>query len=158
MMTGEPLAVGACRSNGGCKRGGGTVYDETFTILRKIAPYLLAAGLLGILVEVAAPAHILQRYNLAHNALGTIGVILIGVPVYFCNGAEVLFLHPLMQYSGLPLGTAMAFSLTSTSICITSLVLLVQFLGKRMTAILLATIIVMTFLLSAGIHLVPFLG
>ena len=37
---------------------------------------------------------------------------------------------------------------TSTSVCISSLVMLVKFIGKRLTFILLAAVILMTVLLS----------
>lgn len=148
MATVDIPLVNGCGGNRGCPADRGTLYEETFAVLKKIAPFLLAAGLLGIAIEYLAPSHVLHKYDLGSNPLGTLAVILIGVPIYFCNGADVLFLQPLMQYSGLPLGTAMAFSLTSTSICITSLLLLVKYLGKKLTGIILVSIIFLTFIMS----------
>ena len=105
-------------------------------------------------IELFKPDKILQNLNLTDNLIGTGLVILVGVPVYFCNGADVLFLKPLMQITGLPLGTAMAFSLTSTSICISSLFLMIKFVGRRLTLIILASVVIITFLISQCLHLV----
>jgi uncharacterized membrane protein YraQ (UPF0718 family) len=72
--------------------------------------------------------------------------------MYYCNGADVILLKPLIAHSGLSLGTAMAFSLTSTSICITAIVMLVKFLNKKLTIILVASIMVLTFILGLLIN------
>lgn len=155
-MTAEDIPlVNGCGGKSHCPKDGGTLYEETFAVLKKIAPFLIAAGLLGIAIELLAPSHVLHKYDLGSNPLGTLAVILIGVPIYFCNGADVLFLQPLMHYSSLPLGTAMAFSLTSTSICITSLLLLFKYVGKKLTGIILVSVIVITFVLAFSIQFVP---
>ncbi len=131
-----------------CSPDKSDVVMATFNHLKKILPFLLIAGALGVGVELFAPSKFLRSIDLSNNIMGLLIVVLVGVPVYFCNGADVLFIQPLMQYSSLPLGTAMAFSLTSTSVCVTSLVLLIKYIGKRLTAVLLASIVVLTIILS----------
>ena len=147
-------AWNGCNNSENCIAGGKNVYDETFLVFKKILPYLLVAGVLGMIVDLFVPKHLFENYDLSNYFLGTALVILIGIPVYFCNGADVLFLQPLLQYSHLPLGTAMAFSLTSTSVCISSLVLLIRFIGKKLTVALLASVVIITFLLSLGIQVI----
>ena len=143
-----------CNPLGPCSTKKRCIYEETYTVLKNILPFLLVAGVFGMAIELLTPTTVLKHLDLSHNLIGTVLVILVGVPIYFCNGADVLFLQPLLTFSNLPLGTAMAFSLTSTSVCITSLVLLVRFIGKRLTAILLASIVIVTLLLSLGVQLV----
>ncbi len=145
-----------CMIGGGCPQKANYVYETTFTIFKKILPFMLVAGALSIMIEVFAPGNMLKSYDLSNNFIGTALVILVGVPVYFCNGADVLFLHPLIEYSNLPLGTAMAFSLTSTSVCITSLAMLMKFVGKKLTFVVLSSVVITTFLLSLLIQLIPF--
>lgn len=137
--------------NKNCPMAQSNVYETTYAILKNIFPFLLLAGAMGVLIELYVPGSLLKNYDLSNNFLGTVLVIVVGVPVYFCNGADVLFLEPLMRCANLPLGTALAFSLTSTSVCITSLVMLIKFIGKKLTAVVLITVIFETFLLSLAI-------
>jgi len=141
-----------CIKSGDCPVNQQNIYHRTYIILKKVILYVIIAGILGITIELFTPSTFLKDVNLSNNFIGTLLVIFIGVPVYFCNGADVLFLQPLMKFNHLPLGTAMAFSLTSTSVCITSLVLLIRFIGKKMTLIILSAIIFMTFILSYFIN------
>ncbi|MEZ5359995.1 MAG: permease [Candidatus Zixiibacteriota bacterium] len=133
---------------GRCTSVSGDIFSATWRQLKKLFPYLLIAGGLGVAVELLAPGQLLRSLDLGNSTLGTLSVVAIGVPVYFCNGADVLFLEPLMRYSNLPIGTAMAFSLTSTSVCITSLTLLIRFIGKRLTIVLLTSIVSLTIAMS----------
>ena len=129
------------------------IYLDTYSIFRKILPYLILAGIAGIAFELLPLRDFLLNSKITNNLLGMMMVILIGIPLYFCYGAEVLVLRPLIHSGGFPLGTAMAFSLTSTAICITSIIMLFQFLGKRLTAILLGNIIIATLILGYVINL-----
>lgn len=144
-----------CMIKSGCPMQKGTVFQNTWSSFKKIFPYIILAGMLGVGVELLLPGKIIASLDFSNNIIGTLLVILVGVPVYFCNGADVLFLQPLMHIGNLPLETAMAFSLTSTSVCITSLVLFAKFIGKRLTGIVLASIIVITLLLTILMGFVP---
>jgi uncharacterized membrane protein YraQ (UPF0718 family) len=121
----------------------------------KLAPYLLVAGALGLAVDVWGPDRLLFGFDLRNNLLSTLLVTLVGVPVYFCNGADVLFLKPLLYPPFLPMGAAIAFSLTSTSVCATSLVLLIRYIGRRLTALVLMTVVLVTIVLSLVIDWLP---
>ncbi|MCP4580129.1 MAG: hypothetical protein GY839_00820 [candidate division Zixibacteria bacterium] len=143
-----------CNTGGNCRVRQNDVYESGYLIFKRILPFLLLAGAMGLAIEILAPGNLLRYFDLSSNFIGTALVILIGVPVYFCNGADVLFLQPLINHSQLPMGTAMAFSLTSTSVCVTSLVLLVKYIGKKLTFILLSCVVLMTFILSFVIQLI----
>lgn len=121
---------------------------QTFNLMKSIFPFLIIAGVLGIVAELYVPVDYLQKMNFSNNFLDLVIVILIGIPMYYCNGADVILLKPLITHSGLSLGTAMAFSLTSTAVCVTSIVMLIKFLNKKLTIILIGSIIILTFIMG----------
>ncbi len=122
------------------------IYVKTISIFRKLLPYLLFAGFTGILFEFYNPTKFLQNWNFNNSLYETLAAIAIGIPVYLCNGADIFFLRPLMNSSGLTMGAAISFSLTSTVVCSSSIIMLSRFLGKRITAIIVLYIIVFCFL------------
>ncbi|MDP1845765.1 MAG: permease [Candidatus Moranbacteria bacterium] len=144
-----PKDAGAASCNRSCAAPQGKdVFLETFAVFKKLLPYLLFAALLGLALEYTNPKNILLNLHIGNNFWGIALFDLIGIPLYFCNGAEVLILKPLIHFGGLGLGSAIAFSLTSTAICITSIVLLIKFIGKRMTFILTVQIFIVTLILG----------
>jgi uncharacterized membrane protein YraQ (UPF0718 family) len=134
------------------------IYLRTYDIFVKLLPFLVLAGLAGVLIEIAAPVNFLANHQISNNFAGTLLVTLAGLPVYFCNGAEILFLRPLIHQGGLALGTSIAFSLASTSVCVTSFAMLTKFIGKKLTAILLANIIIVTVVLGLLINQLKWIG
>jgi len=145
-------AFGGCKREA-CVRRRSDAYAETYEIMKAIAPYLIVAGVMGMLIELALPKEMLLSLEFANTPAGTLAIILLGVPLYFCNGSEVILLRPMMHYAGLSLGTAIAFSLTSTAICVTSMVMLVKFMGRRLTAVMTLNIIGVTLVLSYAVNL-----
>ena len=144
----------SCNQSNACSFQMDNIYEKTLSVLKSVFPYILIAGVMGITFEVFAPAGYFEYLGRSNSILSTILVVIIGIPIYFCNGADVLFLQPLIQYGHLGMGNALAFSLTSTSVCITSLVLLVKFIGKKLTSILLSSVIIITILISIFIQLI----
>jgi len=116
--------------------------------MRSIFPFLLLAGVLGLVAELYMPVDFLKSINFSNNYFDLALVILIGIPMYYCNGADVVLLKPLINHGGMALGTAMAFSLTSTSICITAIIMLAKFLNKKLTIVLVASIMLLTFIMG----------
>ncbi len=136
-----------------CPAAEADVYLGTYDVFLKVLPYLFIAAAGGLAFELLAPRNLLLRLHIGNNVWGILLVIAVGLPLYLCHGAEVFFLRPLLAHGGLSFGTAMAFSLTSTSICITSMVMLLKFLGRRLTFVLTVNIVVVTLLLSLLINL-----
>lgn len=129
---------------GGAQHGT-DVYTKTYEILKGLLPYFFIAATVGMAIEYAAPVNFLTKLEISNN-IGTIIIsILLGIPIYLCHGAEILLLRPLIHQGGFSDGAAIAFSLASTSICVTSLVMLFRFLGKRATVILLLLLICIIF-------------
>lgn len=133
---------------------GNEVYRKTWLMVAKIAPYILLAGIMGLLFELLKPLNLIDGLEL-NGSLWTLLVITgIGTAIYLCNGADILFLAPVLQYTDLGLGNAMAFSLSSTAVCISSIIMLSRFLGKRLTAVLVATTVAVILIFSSLINLV----
>ncbi|MBU1701820.1 MAG: permease [Candidatus Eisenbacteria bacterium] len=118
-----------------CGPAGDDIYLATFRMFKKVLPYLITAGMIGIALESMDLKRMMLFFTDINGPSGILMITLIGIPLYFCNGAEILFLRPLVSH-GFPLGSAVAVSLTSTAICISSIGLLFQFMGKRLTLIL----------------------
>lgn len=128
-------------------------YLKTYSILKGLFPYFIVAGVMGMALEWAAPSNFLTKLQISNNIYAIIISILIGIPLYFCHGAEILLLRPLIHQSGFTDGAAIAFSLASTSICMTSLAMTVKFLGKKLTLILVGTLAILIFMLGLSIDM-----
>jgi uncharacterized membrane protein YraQ (UPF0718 family) len=76
----------------------------------------------------------------------------VGTPLYLCTGEEVIFLKPLMDL-GLPLGHAVAFTITSTGICISAIAVLFRVIGRKHTIALVAGFVVLPFILGYVINI-----
>ncbi len=125
----------------------GDIYLETFEMFKRLLPFLLVGGALGVLLELLDPRFFLLNRQTGKGVLGVLIWVVIGVPLYLCNGVEVLFLRPLVNH-GFPLGTAVAFSLTSTAICTTSIAMLLNTIGKRLTVVLVACVVLISLTLA----------
>ncbi|MFH1196978.1 MAG: permease [bacterium] len=136
----------SCGPNKKCSFFREHILDETFSVYKKIFPFILLAGFLSITFELTISKNILAGINLENNFLGNMLVIITGIPMYFCSGADVLFVSPLMKFAHLPLGTALAFSMTSTSVCASSLIMLIKYIGKKLTIVLIAWVMISTVL------------
>jgi len=152
----DPEKLLSCTNNSTCGIPGKSIYSETFRIFKQLIPYLLIAGALSMIFEIFQPVGLLEKLQLREGPLSSAVFILIGVPIYFCNGADILFLQPLVNYGGLSLGTSMAFSLSSTAICISSFMMLLKYLGKRLTIYLSFFIMAITFVMSQLLELISF--
>ncbi len=151
----RPYKLLGCGGQSICKMDNDSIFITSMNIIRKIIPFILVAGVLSFLFEMVNPGSWLQSLELDGGILGTAVAILVGVPIYFCNGADVLFLKPFIHHGAISAGAAMAFSLTSTSICISSMAMLIKFTGKKTAVVILISIIVVTILLSLIIQMLP---
>ncbi len=138
-------------SDSSCPVNEGDIYLKTWEIFKSVVPYLFAGGIVGAVLEIVMPKSTVLSSMISNSILSNIIIILIGVPLYFCNGTDVLLLRPLLC-SGIYVGTGIAFSLTSTAICITSIFMLLKFMGKKLTGILVVHIFIVTLMISQVIN------
>ena len=145
--------------NGACGRQCDFVAErdpfvKTMKITKKLMPYILFAGLLSFGFAMLDIKEFLHNFNLNAEPFSAIVMTAFGVPIYMCHGADVIFLKPFLQYTDLSIGSAMAFSLSSSAICISSIVMLAKYLGKRIAGLLTGVICVLIVLFSLLINLV----
>lgn len=131
----------------------GDVYDLTFRMLRKILPFIVIAGILGFAIELWHPLKMLHQHYFGNSAWGVLIAVIVGIPMYLCNGADILFLSPLMRFAHFGMGGAIAFSLTSTMICVSSIAMLVPIIGRKATLVLTFSIFLFSILIGVIINL-----
>jgi len=127
-------------------------FVKTIRMTKKILPYILFAGLLSFAFALVNPKQYIETLNLTAEPWATILMTLVGIPIYVCNGTDVLFLKPLLEYTDLSMGAAIAFSLSSSALCISSIVMLAKFLGTKLTTIIVVTIFLLMILFSSIIN------
>ncbi|MGQ1783960.1 MULTISPECIES: permease [unclassified Saccharicrinis] len=137
--------------NTGCSTSGNSPFLKTMEYLKKLIPYILLAGGLTLVFEYIQPQRYLETLSFSNQTQATSLMMLVGIPIYVCNGADVLFLKPLLDFTDLSLASAMTFSLTSSAVCISSIVMLIKFFGKKITAVLLLSIVIAIVLIAMGI-------
>jgi uncharacterized membrane protein YraQ (UPF0718 family) len=129
-------------------------FVKTMKITRQLLPYILFAGLLSFAFAMFDVKDLLHNFNLNQEPLSSIIMTAFGIPIYMCHGADVLFLKPFLQYTDMSIGSAMAFSLSSSAICISSIVMISRYLGKRVTALITGVICVLVIAMSIAINFI----
>ncbi len=135
-----------------CSTGNLSPFRKTMVYMKRILPYVLIAGLLTLLFEYFQPQRYLETFSFSTEPFSTGIMMLVGIPIYVCNGADVLFLKPLLEYTDLSMASGMAFSLASSAVCISSVIMLFKFFGKKMAMTLIASVIVTIVLVTMGIY------
>jgi uncharacterized membrane protein YraQ (UPF0718 family) len=129
------------------------IFQKTYFIFKSVLIYILIGGSIGIFLELFSSKAVEIALEAGNSFIGNLLIIISGIPFYFCHGADVLLLRPLL-HSGIGMGTGLSFSLTSTSICITSIFMLFKFMGKKLTLLLTGHIIIVALLLGQAINLI----
>lgn len=127
-------------------------FVKTVRMTRKILPYILLAGVLSFALALINPKQYLETLNLTGEPWATILMTLVGIPIYVCNGTDVLFIKPLLEYADLSMGAAIAFSLSSSALCISSIMMLAKFLGTKLTTVLVVSVFFLMLLFSTIIN------
>ncbi len=140
--------------NTGCEVKVLSPYRKTMVYMKRILPYVFIAGALTVLFEIFQPQRFLESFSFANEPFSSAIMMLVGIPIYVCNGADVLFLKPFLVYTDLSIASAMSFSMASSAVCISSIVMLVKFFGKKMTMVLLASMIINIAIIVVGIYMV----
>lgn len=136
-----------------CSASSNSPFQKTMIYLKRLTPYILVAGGLTILFEYIHPQKYLETLSFSNEPQASALMMLVGIPIYVCNGADVLFLKPLLEFTDLSLAAAMSFSLTSSAICISSIVMLIKFFGKRITTLILLSTISSIIIINYSINL-----
>lgn len=131
----------AVKCDKNCMIAESSILHQTWNTAKKLIPYILIAGTLACIVSIFENDLVRYLHQGINSWYGKIAAVVIGIPMYVCNGADIFLLKPLMNNSlGLPYGSAIAFSLSSSAVCVASIVLLSKILGKKLTVLLIAYI------------------
>ncbi len=128
-------------------------FIKTVMMTKKILPYILIAGALGFIFALVNPRQYLETLNFSLEPWSTIVMTAIGIPLYVCNGTDVIFLKPLLDYTDLSMGSAIAFSLSASAVCLSSIAMLVKFIGRNLTFALVTILVILIFIFSAIINI-----
>ncbi len=123
------------------------IYDYAFHQLLDDTSYWLVLGIvLSGLVAAAVPATFFEQY-MGGGLLSMLVMLLFSIPIYTCASSSTPLAAALVM-KGLNPGAALVFLLAGPATNLGSLVVLFKFLGARIIAIYLTSIVVLT--LAAG--------
>jgi uncharacterized membrane protein YraQ (UPF0718 family) len=148
------------QSGGDCKRNCDRSiierdpYVKTLKMTKTLLPYILIGGGLSFAFAMFDVKDLLGTFDLNREPFAAIILTAFGIPIYMCHGADVLFLKPFLQYTDLSIGSAMAFSLSTSAICVSSIVMLAKYLGKRLAATLTIVLFVLIVLTSVVVNMI----
>jgi uncharacterized membrane protein YraQ (UPF0718 family) len=129
----------------------------TWKYISSLSRYIVLGLLLGSGFAFFLPGELLRMF-MRNNIGGILAMASVGIPIHLCSGAEVLILTPFVQM-GLPLGHALAFTISGAGICISSIPLLYKVVGKRITIWLVISFWVGSIFIGALINLmIPLIG
>ena len=144
----EPSAGGRADA---FRRAAGKVYVYAFQELLDDTSYWLILGIvLSGVVAAALPASLLDQY-MGNSFLSMLIMLLIGIPIYTCASASTPLAAALVM-KGLNPGAALVFLLSGPATNLGSLVVLWKFLGTRIMAIYLASIVTVTLLAGYALN------
>jgi len=134
----------------------GSVLLAAWRMLTGLITYVLFGVVLGSLFTAALPADYVGAI-LQSGVASMAAVVVVGVPINMCAGEEILLSAPLSGM-GLTMGHALAFALASTGICMSSVPLLLNVLGRRATLVMVAIYLVVPFLIGLIVNALPAVG
>jgi uncharacterized membrane protein YraQ (UPF0718 family) len=143
-LSNDPLAQSPASSS---------VLLTALRMLTSLGRYVLYGIGLGALFVAALPPTYVSAI-LRRTVASIAATVVVGVPINMCGGEEILIAGPLAGM-GFTMGHAIAFSLTSTGVCVSALPLWFAVLGKRPTLTLIAIYIVVPFVLGLAINAIP---
>ena len=138
-----------CKPEDRCNASWTDVFERTEGLLKKLWPYILAAFVLSFAIAYLPLTKWLTASDLNSHIRSVLIAAGVGIPLYLCNGADIIIMGPLVHYSYIPLGTVLTFGLAANAICISSMVLYFKIIGVKQT--LLLTAFVFVFLLLSGV-------
>jgi uncharacterized protein len=136
-----PAAAPAKKCCSGCACGGGAEEEApkrfwpVFTdIVKELGKYFVLGMAIASLLTVLVPADAVMRYIGSSGPLAYLAALLLGVPLYVCEGEEIPLTLSLLKL-GLGPGPAFTFLLGSVGTCIPTLIMSQKLIGRRGLAV-----------------------
>ncbi|MBN1796933.1 MAG: permease [Spirochaetales bacterium] len=133
-----------CTRQDGCVPAKLNPFVKGTRIFKGLIPFVLFGAGLSITFSFLLGNPLEVMKGILQSFMSKAGIVLLGIPLYICGGADILILKPLM-HAGLPLGSALSFSLTAAAVCIPSLLMLSRLLGKKTVLMLTVYLVLFSF-------------
>jgi len=101
-------------------------------ISKDLGPYFLLGMLIASLMTVLIPTEAIPRYIGSSGTFAYIMAVLVGIPVYICEGEEIPITSALLKL-GLGQGPSLTFLLGSVGTCIPTILMAYKIIGKKPT-------------------------
>lgn len=111
-----------------------TIFKEAMQIVKGVAVYILIGVAIGGLMHGFIPTNFFEQYISKDNPFAVPIAVLIGVPMY-TNTAGILPIMQVMVQKGIPLGTAVAFSMAVVGLSFPEAMLLKKVMTTKMLAL-----------------------
>lgn len=152
-----PVSIPLKKCTSGCGCSGGEAAEEEgprkfwpvfLDILKDLSKYFVLGMAIATLLTVLLPPGVITRYIGSSGPLAYISAVLLGVPLYVCEGEEIPLTLSLLKL-GLGPGPAFAFLLGSVGTCIPTMVMSQKLIGRR--GLLLYSVWWVCFAFAAGL-------
>jgi uncharacterized membrane protein YraQ (UPF0718 family) len=110
------------------------IYSEAMNIVKGVAIYIIIGVAIGGLMHGFIPTDFFEQYITKENPFAVPIADLLGVPMY-TNTAGILPIMQVMVQKGIPLGTAIAFSMAVIGLSLPEAMLLKKVMTGKMLAI-----------------------
>ena len=108
-----------------------SILNEAFGIVKSVYLYVLAGISIGALMHGFIPTGFFEAYITKDNPFAVPIAVLVGIPMY-SNAAGVLPIMEVLVQKGIPLGTAIAFSMAVVGLSIPEGMLLKKVMSTKM--------------------------
>ena len=99
-------------------------------ILKDLSKYFVLGMAIASLLTVLIPPDVIPRYIGSSGPLAYVAAVLLGVPLYVCEGEEIPLTLSLLKL-GLGPGPAFAFLLGSVGTCVPTMIMSQKLIGRR---------------------------
>lgn len=110
------------------------IFKEAMSIVKGVSIYIVIGVAIGGLMHGFIPTDFFEQYISKENIFAVPIAVLIGVPMY-TNTAGILPIMEVLVQKGIPLGTAIAFSMSVIALSFPEAMLLKKVMSTKMLAI-----------------------
>ncbi|CAM3523476.1 permease [Flavobacterium saliperosum S13] len=110
------------------------IFSEAMSIVKGVSVYIVVGVAIGGLMHGFIPTDFFEQYISKDNPLAVPIAVLLGVPMY-TNTAGILPIMEVLVQKGIPLGTAVAFSMAVVALSFPEAMLLKKVMTGKMLAI-----------------------
>lgn len=105
-------------------------WKSFISITKNLGKYFLLGMLIATILMVIIPEEAIPRYIGSSGVFAYLVAVLVGIPVYICEGEEIPLTAALLKL-GLGIGPAFSFLLGSVGTCIPTMLMAQKIIGRR---------------------------